>query len=112
VKPAKASVDAVNAFLELNGVNSTTLSPAGDWLGFSVPVNKANEMFDADFSIYKHATTGQESIRTLSYSIPSFLQRHLDLVHPTTTCVQRVSAISAPTYLVLPVLQWAMAVFH
>jgi tripeptidyl-peptidase I len=90
VKPTQASVDAVNTFLQSNGINATTLSPAGDWLGFSVPVSKANDIFDANFSVYKHAATGEESIRTLSYSIPSSLQGHLDVVHPTTTCVQRV----------------------
>jgi tripeptidyl-peptidase I len=90
VKPAQNSVDAVNTFLISNGIKATTLSPAGEWLGFSVPVNKANEMFDADFSVYKHISTGEESIRTLSYSIPSSLQGHLDVVHPTTTCVPRV----------------------
>lgn len=87
MRPDQASVDAVNAFLESNGVNATVLSPAGDWLGFSVPVSKANEMFDADFAIFKHTDTGAESIRTLSYSIPSSLQGHLDIVHPTTTSV-------------------------
>jgi tripeptidyl-peptidase-1 len=83
-------VDAVNAFLQSNGINATTISPAGDWLGFSVPVSKANEMLDADFSVFKHVATGVELIRTLSYSIPSSLQRHLDIVHPTTTYVQFV----------------------
>lgn len=84
MKPAQVSVDAVNAFLQSNGINATTLSPAGDWLGFSVPVSKANEMFDADFSVFKHVASGARSIRTLSYSIPSSLQGHLDVVHPTT----------------------------
>lgn len=53
-------------------------------MGFSVPVGKANEMFDADFSVFKHIPTGQESVRSLSYSIPASLQGHLDAVHPTT----------------------------
>jgi Pro-kumamolisin, activation domain len=102
VKPAKASVDAVNAFLESNGIKATTLSPAGDWLGFSVPVSKANEMFDANFAVYKHIATGQELIRTLSYSIPSSLKDHLDVVHPTISYVQCISIFSFAIYLVLP----------
>ena len=60
------------------------MSPAGDWLGFSVPVSKANDMFNAEFSIYQHVASGKEQIRTLSYSIPSSLSEHLDYVHPTT----------------------------
>ncbi|THH09096.1 hypothetical protein EW145_g2249 [Phellinidium pouzarii] len=62
-----------------------SISPAGDWLAFSVPVSKANEMFDADFSIFTHKETGNESVRTLAYSIPVELQGHLELVHPTVT---------------------------
>jgi Pro-kumamolisin, activation domain len=102
VKPAKVSVDAVNAFLESNGIKAATLSPAGDWLGFSVPVSKANEMFDANFAVYKHIATGQELIRTLSYSIPSSLKDHLDVVHPTISCVQCIPIFSLAIYLVLP----------
>lgn len=75
----------MNAFLASHGVNATSLSPAGDWLGFTVPVNKANEMFDANFSIFTHLDTGKQAIRTMSYSIPQSLKGHLDLVHPTIT---------------------------
>ena len=84
MKPTQASVDAVNTYLSSNGINATALSPAGDWLGFSVPVSKANELFDADFSVFSHVATGKQQIRTLSYSIPSALNDHVDLVHPTT----------------------------
>lgn len=84
MKPAQESVDAVNAWLKSNGLNATTLSPAGDWVGFSVPVSKANKLFDADFSVFSHVETNQTQIRTLSYSIPSSLNAHIDLVHPTT----------------------------
>lgn len=84
IKPSQESLDAVNAFLKTNGINATTLSPAGDMLGFSVPVSKANELFDADFSVFTHVESGQKQIRTLSYSIPASLQSHIDIVHPTT----------------------------
>ena len=84
MKPTQASVDTVNAYLSSNGINATALSPAGDWLGFSVPVSKANKLFDADFSMFSHVVTGKQQICTLSYSIPSALNDHVDLVHPTT----------------------------
>ena len=85
VAPAKDSVDAVNAWLKENGISAKTVSTAGDWLSFEVPVSKANELFDADFSVFKHEDSGLEAVRTLSYSIPAELQGHLDLVHPTVT---------------------------
>ncbi|KAI0700484.1 family S53 protease [Cytidiella melzeri] len=85
VAPSQESVDAVNAWLKEEGVTATPISPAGDWISFSVPVSKANALLDADFSVFTHAETGKEAIRTLSYSIPADLQGHLDLVHPTIT---------------------------
>lgn len=78
-------MDAVNAWLKENDIDAKTISATGDWLSFEVPVSKANDLFDADFSVYTHDETGTEAVRTLSYSIPAELQGHLDLVHPTVT---------------------------
>ena len=68
-------------------MTAETISPAGDWLKVSVPVSKANELFDADFATYTHTGTGKSTIRTLSYAIPAELEGKLDFVHPTVTCV-------------------------
>lgn len=87
VKPTSETVSKVNAFLSQNGVTAKSISPAGDWLSFSVPVGKANEMFGADFTEFTHQQTGQQIVRTLSYSIPSDLSGHVNLVHPTTAYV-------------------------
>ena len=85
--PTEETTSAVTAWLAEHDVTATPLTPAGDWVGFTVPVSKANEMLDADFSVFTHDETGKEAIRTLSYSIPAELQGHLDLVHPTITYV-------------------------
>nr|ABB73029.1 family S53 protease [Phanerodontia chrysosporium] len=83
VAPTAQSSEAVNAWLEQVGLNATTVSPAGDWLSVTIPVSKANEIFDADFAVYTHFATGKQAIRTMSYSIPASLEGHLDFVHPT-----------------------------
>ena len=85
MKPPSESVSLVNQFLSSFGVNSTVISPAGDWLAISIPVSQANEMFGAEFSTFVHQETNKTSIRTLAYSIPAELQGHLNLVHPTIT---------------------------
>ncbi|KAI9069415.1 family S53 protease [Trametes sanguinea] len=85
VAPAAATTNAVNAWLSENGISAKTISPAGDWMSFEIPVSKANEIFDANFSVFTHESTGQRYIRTLSYSIPAELQGHLELVHPTVS---------------------------
>ncbi|KAI8969572.1 peptidase S8/S53 domain-containing protein [Trametes punicea] len=85
VAPKPQSVDAVKWWLADNGIEATAVTPAGDWLAFSLTVEKATELLDADFSIFKHQETGETSIRTLSYSIPAELTAHIELVHPTLT---------------------------
>lgn len=83
VAPKPETVDAVKAWLQDAGLTPTTISPAGDWLSVSVPVSKANELFDADFSVFKNTASGESAIRTMQYSIPTDLEGHLDFVHPT-----------------------------
>ncbi|GJE88140.1 S53 family peptidase [Phanerochaete sordida] len=83
VTPTAQSSEAVDAWLQQVGLSATAISPAGDWLSVSVPVSKANEIFDADFAVYTHSETGKQAIRTMSYSIPDALEGHLDFVHPT-----------------------------
>ncbi|KAI0328755.1 family S53 protease [Cubamyces sp. BRFM 1775] len=81
--PKPESVDAVNTWLKENGITASKMSSAGDWLSISIPVSKANDLLDAEFSVYNHTDSGKTMIRTLAYSIPSDLQGHLDFVHPT-----------------------------
>lgn len=83
VAPTKETLDAVTSFLQENGISAQTASPAGDWLSFSIPVSKANEVFDADFNVFTHQDTGSESLVTMAYSIPTDLTDHIELVHPT-----------------------------
>jgi tripeptidyl-peptidase-1 len=85
MQPSTTSVQAVQDWLKSKGINASTLAGHGDWLGFSATVEQANELFEANFTVFKHHQTGKSEIRTLQYSIPSTLKGHLDLVHPTVT---------------------------
>ena len=85
VAPKEESISAVNAWLSENNVQSKPLTSTGDWISISLPVDQANDLFATNFSIFSHASTEQEIVRTLSYSIPTDLVGHLDLVHPTIT---------------------------
>ncbi|KAJ7184560.1 subtilisin-like protein [Mycena filopes] len=84
-RPSDETTAAVTQWLSDNGIESTPVSAAGDWLSIAVPVAKANELLKADFSVFTHTESGQESIRTLEYSIPSSLQQHIKLFTPTTS---------------------------
>ena len=41
-------------------------------------------MMNATYDIYKHETTSEFIVRTMSYSLPSALQGHVGVVTPTT----------------------------
>ncbi|KAF8585820.1 family S53 protease [Ramaria rubella] len=83
VAPTLESTTAVNEWLTANGLKSSPISPAGDWISVSMNVKQANELFGADFSVFTHQATGKQAIRTLSYSVPETVKDHIELVHPT-----------------------------
>ena len=58
VKPTTDTLNAVNVWLSSEGISFTTTSPAGDWLSISIPVSKANEIFDTEFGLYTDNKTG------------------------------------------------------
>ncbi|KAI0040752.1 hypothetical protein FA95DRAFT_825963, partial [Auriscalpium vulgare] len=89
VAPKAETVAAVNAWLAENGLTATKMSPAGDWIGIQTTVEKANELFDAQFTTFTHEESGVDSIRTLEYSIPGSLKEHINLVHPTISFSRR-----------------------
>jgi len=64
-----------------------------------MPVSQASSLFNAEFSVFTHQQTGQQSVRTLAYSIPTALSGHLDFVHPTITFENpfaRLPVVSTP----------------
>ncbi|KAF7797928.1 hypothetical protein EIP86_009135 [Pleurotus ostreatoroseus] len=83
VAPKPETVQAVQTWLKENDITAQINSPAGDWLSFSIPVSKANELLDTEFTVFAHDETNMQFVRTLAYSIPADLTGHVLLVHPT-----------------------------
>ncbi|KAJ3728737.1 subtilisin-like protein [Lentinula raphanica] len=83
--PSAETVQAVNQWLSSFNVTSTPATPAGDWIKLSIPVKTANQLLNTQFSMFNHTESGQVSVRTLEYSIPSELQAHVKTIHPTTS---------------------------
>jgi tripeptidyl-peptidase-1 len=87
VAPHPDSVEAVNSWLEFHDIdplNSVYRSGSGDWVTFRIPVNLAEKMLGAKYNIYRHTTSGEEVVRTLSYSLPKELHDHIDVISPCT----------------------------
>ena len=87
VAPHPDSVEAVNSWLEFHDIdplNSVYRSGSGDWVTFRIPLDLAEKMLSAKYNIYRHTTSGEEVIRTLSYSLPKELHDHIDVISPCT----------------------------
>jgi hypothetical protein len=95
VKPTDGALQGVNTWLSQNGVQSQSISPSGNRLQITLPVSKANTMFQAAFANFRHSETGIVSFQTLSYAIPSDLGKAIESVEPTT---------SFPNYIRLPIV--------
>lgn len=85
--PSTETTEAVTQWLSAHAIEASRVTPAGDWLSFQVPVSKANEMLNTEFSVFTHTESGQQSVRTLEYSLPASLRGHVKALHPTTSYV-------------------------
>jgi tripeptidyl-peptidase I len=74
----------VAGWAKANNVSTNTISPNEEWISFSVPISKANQLFDAQYSTFTHVESGKQIIRTLSFSLPSELLEHVTTALPTT----------------------------
>ncbi|KAF8806309.1 subtilisin-like protein [Phlegmacium glaucopus] len=86
VAPHDESVESVTKWLGTFGINEDSLvrSPARDWVTLKVPVSLAEKMLDTTYHVWKHSESGDYLVRTTSYSLPSNLHDHIDLIQPTT----------------------------
>ncbi|KAJ3986155.1 family S53 protease-like protein [Lentinula detonsa] len=89
--PGPETVSAVTAWLNENGIdNSTTTGAFDDWLSLTIPISTVNSLFDAEYQIYTEIGGPTQLIRTLTYSLPVDLQRHIDLIYPSTDFVRNI----------------------
>ncbi|KAJ7696989.1 subtilisin-like protein [Mycena rosella] len=83
VAPSEGTTSLVTSWLDSNGLTSSPITPAGDWISVNLTVSKANEVLGADFSTFQNEDTNQTVVRTLAYSIPTSLKADISWIHPT-----------------------------
>ncbi|KAF8260337.1 subtilisin-like protein [Lactarius quietus] len=88
VAPHRYTLDLVNSWLKHYAIprSSISVSLGGGWLTVAaVPVSQANEMLGASYQLYRQSGTNDTSIlRTISYTLPDVLHKHVRTVVPTT----------------------------
>ncbi|KAF2439621.1 subtilisin-like protein [Karstenula rhodostoma CBS 690.94] len=100
VKPADESTDLVREWLhEHVSPEHIESSPAGDFLSFTLPIAKIEEMLQTNYSIYQHED-GTNLVRTHEWSLPLHLHEHISAVQPTTAFIRTFP--QAKTYVSVP----------
>lgn len=86
IAPHHESLDLVNEWITGFGMTEEDLirSPAKDWITLKVPVSLAEKMLDTKYHVWQHKSSGDYLVRTTSYSLPSNLHDHVDVIQPTT----------------------------
>lgn len=103
IAPDLGALETVNDWLTSHGFNLSNAVRSGpkDWIKVKTTVQKAEEMLNTvnnsfqvklasllsllkTYHLWKHSRTDEKLVRTTSWSVPEFLDAHIDLVHPTT----------------------------
>ncbi|KAJ3786129.1 subtilisin-like protein [Lentinula aff. detonsa] len=89
--PSSDSVTAVTSWLESQNVSAISTGPFGEYLSFSIPVSKANDLLSAEYTNFTYSSPSSSSqaiqtwgLYTSAYSIPTDLSEHINLIHPST----------------------------
>ncbi|KAA1474751.1 family S53 protease [Dentipellis sp. KUC8613] len=101
--PTPDGLSAVKSWLSSHGLTADAITPAGDWLGLNVTVKQANALLDTQYATFTHQSTGKQTVRTLSYSVPADVKSHISFVHPTVAFP--VKPIGGPLVLSSPKTQ-------
>ena len=85
VRPNRETSMLVTEWLLDSGLTreSLRLSPAGDWVTISLPVQQVEALLDTKYSIYEHED-GSRLVRTTIWSLPIHLHEHISTIQPTT----------------------------
>ncbi|KAL5117419.1 hypothetical protein ACEQ8H_004735 [Pleosporales sp. CAS-2024a] len=90
IQPSAETVSSVSAWLKAAGIENAEID--SDWVTFKTTVGVANEMLDTHFAWYvSDEVRPRKVLRTLEYSVPEDVARHINLIQHTT----RFAAIRA-----------------
>lgn len=82
--PSQESFDAVTVWLKSSGIAPERISKSQSmgWLTFDATVAEAENLLKTEFFLHKHLT-GKTHVACDDYSVPEYVQPHVDFVTPT-----------------------------
>ncbi|KAJ7636584.1 subtilisin-like protein [Roridomyces roridus] len=94
LEPSADTLSALDSFASANGLEYQITAPNGDWATITLPVSHADQLFDAEFTVFSHRSTSENITRTLSVSLPAHLVGHV--IHPTTDFTDHIKGRLMP----------------
>ena len=90
--PSQESFDAVIVWLKSSGIAPERISRSQSmgWLTFEATVAEAEDLLKTEFFMHKH-TTGKPHVGCDDYSIPEYVQPHVDIITPTVHFDTKIS---------------------
>ncbi|KAJ7627368.1 family S53 protease [Roridomyces roridus] len=85
VAPTPEALSAVSSWLSAANISTRSISPAGDLLQISLPVQTADELFATSFDAFSHQASGRRVVRALEYSVPAAVKEYIQFVHPVVS---------------------------
>ncbi|KAH9039457.1 hypothetical protein EDB83DRAFT_2228379, partial [Lactarius deliciosus] len=83
-------------------------SPAGNWVTVRLPVAQGRTYSERSIRVWKYTQDGDFLVRTTEYGLPAPLDKHIELVQPTTAFNrakgQRTTFLLSPALNVAPPL--------
>jgi tripeptidyl-peptidase-1 len=83
VRPSSDTQNLVKAWLSEHGITGVE-NPSKDFIHVLLPIEKAEELLQTEYSIYKHHD-GETVSRAPEWSLPLHLHDHIDIIQPTTS---------------------------
>ena len=87
VAPHPETLEVVGSWLAHHEVPSSSvkITHGGGWITISrVSISQVNILLGASYQLYRHMETNETIVRTIGYSLPAALHKHVETVAPTT----------------------------
>ncbi|KAI9813573.1 MAG: vesicle formation at the endoplasmic reticulum [Pycnora praestabilis] len=84
LRPTDEATEGILSWLAAEGVPRSRIEDDGDWINFLATTRHAERILDTKFYYYRNEINKVERIRTLHYSVPLHLHRHINMIQPTT----------------------------
>ncbi|KAG6827607.1 hypothetical protein H0H92_011146 [Tricholoma furcatifolium] len=83
--PSDDTIATVTNWLAEAGISRDRLrlSISKGWIELNATVAEVESLLKTEYYVYSHAGTGDEQVGCASYSVPAYIQPHIDLIKPT-----------------------------